>query len=148
VSCFIVAILIRRQSQERLGINAQASLPQGAAPRCDLGSPSTTCYVLFFLTRSHWQPCCCFASLHFVPSFGPRALDSFITLSSLWYRAIWGYSTSVSTLRELEKVQTNGSTVRHARLSMTSDGLQSSFSCPTIHPCYRSLPRECSCVAR
>ncbi|KAF2622961.1 hypothetical protein BU25DRAFT_199148 [Macroventuria anomochaeta] len=82
----------------------QASLLQGAARRCDLGSPSSTCYLFFLLTYSHWQPCCCFASLDFIPSFGPRALDSFTILFPLGYPAIIESSTLVSTER-LVKVQ-------------------------------------------
>lgn len=91
-----MAILIRRESQKRLAFNAPSTssvLAAGCSPRCDLGFPSSTCYAFFLLTHSHWQPCCCFASLHFVPSFGSRALDSFTTILSwgiahtrLWFR--------------------------------------------------------------
>ncbi|KAJ4990967.1 hypothetical protein SVAN01_03538 [Stagonosporopsis vannaccii] len=66
----------------------QASLLQGAAPRCDLGFPSSTCYAFFLLTHSHWQPYCCFASLLRIPSFGSRLwkLDDITFLATIHSR--------------------------------------------------------------
>ena len=118
----------------------QAFLPQGATRWCYLGSPSSTCHALFSLTPIHWQLCCCFVSLDFVPSFGSRALDSFTTISSL------GYSTTTVSILETRKrcSQRFHTTICKGFYDLGRDPVI--LLLLYISPLPLSLPRECPCI--
>ena len=119
----------------------QASLLQGATPRCDLDPPSSTCCAFFLLTHSHWQSCCCFASLHLVLSFGSRALDSSTTTFSPGYRATTTYSTSFSFLKDLLRYsQRFHTSICKAFHDLGRAPVIHPFS--TFHPCYRSFHKS------
>lgn len=78
----------------------QASLLQGAAPRCDLGSPSSTCYAFSSLISQSLAAVLLFRFSSFHPFVWFTALDS---LTTVIFHSDYPESTLVSILKVLSR---------------------------------------------